>query len=666
MKIPVDPPKLNEIMEQYAPSLLQWLATGASQPDLKGEYIHWDTLRHKTPPEGLTSRTWWASIKFARLGLKRPLPLRDKYGVPFSVSVTDNLQKSLHYIDREAAGAIQGMERSGGQGRFLIRSLIEESMTSSQLEGAATTRVVAKEMLSTGRQPRDQSERMIYNNHVTMKVIRERGKRAFTVDEILELHAMLTAGTLESEDDCGKLRTAEDNVLIFDRSTDRVLHTPPPAIEVRDRLQALCDFANGKDEESFVHPVIKAIAIHFQLGYDHPFCDGNGRTARVLFYWAMMNAGYWLTEYLSISSVLKKSPGKYMRAYLYAEHDDADMTYFIAQQLDVILESIAALHAYIEAMALGESDIVLSASPMAHLTGYGYLVLLPIILNATTVLQPVWDAHAALRIARAEGVTFSMASTAFVSDLCNAVQAGEEKPPTFDKFLCSGAPIPPILIDRAYELMGMRVCSAWGMTEMGSATVTVPALALSKSSVSDGRPIRGMEVKVVDAEGKSLPLGETGEILFRGASLFAGYLKRPELNHVDADGWFKTGDRGFLDAEGYIRIAGRSKDLVIRGGENIPVIEVENLLYKHPSVSGVAIVGYPDSRLGERMCAFVVLRPGSELSLATVSRYFEEQGVAKQYCPERLEIVDDLPHTPSGKIQKYLLRDIAKSFGDMS
>ncbi len=347
MKIPVDPPKLNEIMEQDTPSLLQWLATGASQPDLKGEYIHWDTLRHKTPPEGLTSRTWWASIKFARLGLKRPLPLRDKYGVPFSVSVTDSLQKSLHYIDREAAGAIQGMERSGGQGRFLIRSLIEESMTSSQLEGAATTRVVAKEMLSTGRQPRDQSERMIYNNHVTMKVIRERGKRAFTVDEILELHAMLTAGTLESEDDCGKLRTAEDNVLIFDRSTDRILHTPPPAIEVRDRLQALCDFANGKDEEPFVHPVIKAIAIHFQLGYDHPFCDGNGRTARVLFYWAMMNAGYWLTEYLSISSVLKKSPGKYMRAYLYAEHDDADMTYFIAQQLDVILESIAALHAYI-------------------------------------------------------------------------------------------------------------------------------------------------------------------------------------------------------------------------------------------------------------------------------------------------------------------------------
>lgn len=310
MKIPVDPPKLNEIMEEAAqhPGFLGIIMSGKTSAEVNGEYIHWDRLRHKTPPEGLTSRTWWASIKLARLGLKRNLPLLDKHAVNFSVSITDTLQKRLHFIDREAAGAIQGMERSGGQGRFLMRSLIEESMTSSQLEGAATTRVVAKEMLSTGRQPRDQSERMIYNNYITMKAIRERGKRPFTVDEILELHAMLTDGTLESEEHCGRLRTAEDNVLIFDRGSDTVLHTPPPAREARERLQRLCDFANSQDDEPFVHPVIRAIAIHFQIGYDHPFCDGNGRTARVLFYWAMMNAGYWLTEYLSISSVLRKSP----------------------------------------------------------------------------------------------------------------------------------------------------------------------------------------------------------------------------------------------------------------------------------------------------------------------------------------------------------------------
>lgn len=349
MKIPVDPPKLNEILEEAAqhPGFLGIIMSGKTSAEVNGEYIHWDRLRHKTPPEGLTLRTWWASIKLARLGLKRNLPLLDKHAVNFSVSITDTLQKRLHFIDREAAGAIQGMERSGGQGRFLMRSLIEESMTSSQLEGAATTRIVAKEMLSTGRQPRDQSERMIYNNYITMKTIRERGKRPFTVDEILELHAMLTAGTLESEEDCGRLRSQDDNVLILDRGSDTVLHTPPPAREARERLQRLCDFANSQDDEPFVHPVIRAIAIHFQIGYDHPFCDGNGRTARVLFYWAMMNAGYWLTEYLSISSVLRKSPGNYMRAYLYTEHDDVDMTYFVAQQLDAIEQSITALHRYI-------------------------------------------------------------------------------------------------------------------------------------------------------------------------------------------------------------------------------------------------------------------------------------------------------------------------------
>jgi len=349
MKIPVDPPKLNEIIEEAAKAgtLMDLYMTGTSSAEVNGEYIHWDKLRHKVPPEGLTSRTWWARIKLARAGLGRRLPLQDKHGQGFTVSITDRLQKSLHYIDREAAGAIQGMENSGGPARFLMRSLIEESMTSSQLEGAATTRVVAKEMLSTGRQPRDQSERMIYNNYAAMSLVRERGKRPFTVDEILELHAVLTTGTLEEEEQCGRLRDAEDNVLIFDRGSATVLHTPPPAREVRARLQRLCDFANSEDEDPFIHPVVKAIAIHFQIGYDHPFCDGNGRTARVLFYWAMMNAGYWLTEYLSISSVLKKSPGNYMRAYLHTEHDDSDMTYFIAQQLDAIEQSITALHHYI-------------------------------------------------------------------------------------------------------------------------------------------------------------------------------------------------------------------------------------------------------------------------------------------------------------------------------
>ena len=370
MKIPVDPPKLGDIISEAADAgtLTELYTPGTWFAEVRGEYVHWDKLRHKTPPDGLNSRMWWAQIKFARAAIRRRLPLLDRDQAPFSVCITDQLQKRLHFIDREAAGAIKGMDGSGGAARFLMRSLIEESMTSSQLEGAATTRVVAKEMLSTGRPPRDQSERMIYNNYAAMSLIRERGKRPFSVGEILELHTVLTTGTLESEDHCGRLRVAEDNVLIFDKGSDIVLHTPPPAREVRERLQRLCDFANAQDEDPFIHPVVKAIAIHFQIGYDHPFCDGNGRTARVLFYWAMMNAGYWLTEFLSISSVLKKSPGHYMRAYLYTEHDDSDMTYFVAQQLEVIQQSITALHDYIMRKSEQHKQ-ALRALRMTHVAG---------------------------------------------------------------------------------------------------------------------------------------------------------------------------------------------------------------------------------------------------------------------------------------------------------
>ena len=324
------------------------------------------------------------------------------------------------------------------------------------------------------------------------------------------------------------------------------------------------------------------------------------------------------------------------------------------------------LHAYIEAMELNQSDVILGASPMAHLTGYGYLAMIPLVLNSTTVLQDIWDAKRAVQIARAEGVTFSMASAPFISDLCNAVEAGELWPKAFSKFNCAGAPIPPAVVERAYRMLGLLVCSAWGMTECGAVTVTPPAQALEKSGVSDGCPLPGIEVNVVDVDGTVLPVGQSGELLIRGASLFGGYLKRPHLNNVSADGWFDTGDLAYMDDEGYIRIAGRSKDLVIRGGENIPVVEVENLLYKHPAIAVVAVVGYPDKRLGERICAFVTLKPGASLSLADVTAYLNEHRVTKSYHPERLEIVEELPHTPSGKIQKFRLREMTKAFGEAS
>jgi len=323
------------------------------------------------------------------------------------------------------------------------------------------------------------------------------------------------------------------------------------------------------------------------------------------------------------------------------------------------------LHAYRATLELGPDDVVLGASPMAHLTGFGYLAMLPLILNSTTVLQDIWEPRRALQIVCAENVSFSMASAVFVSDLCNAVEAGEPTLPRFNKFCCAGAPIPPMLIERADTLMGMRLCSAWGMTENGAVTVTEPSRALEKSGVSDGRPLPGMEVRIVDGDGCTRSVGESGSLLVRGASMFGGYLKRPQLNATSADGWFDTGDIAFVDAEGYVRITGRSKDVVIRGGENIPVVEIENLLYKHPAIAVVAVVGYPDKRLGERVCAFVSLKAGASFSFEEMVAYLEAQKLTRQYFPERLEIVEDLPRTPSGKLQKFKLREVAKAFADL-
>ncbi|HJV27178.1 MAG TPA: cyclohexanecarboxylate-CoA ligase [Aromatoleum sp.] len=321
------------------------------------------------------------------------------------------------------------------------------------------------------------------------------------------------------------------------------------------------------------------------------------------------------------------------------------------------------LHAYIETMKLTSADIVLGASPMAHLTGYGYLAMIPLILNSTTVLMDVWDAKRALDIIRREGVTFSMASSAFVADLCLAVENGEATSPIFTKFNCAGAPIPPVLIERAHRMMGLTISSAWGMTECGAVTVTEPARALEKSGISDGRPLTGMQLKIIDAAGAEVPPGETGSLRIRGASLFAGYLKRPHLNATSDDGWFDTGDLAFVDDEGYMRINGRAKDIVIRGGENIPVMEIENLLYQHPSVMSCAVVGYPDARLGERACAFVSVKPGTTLTLDDLRTFFEDRKVARQYWPERLELIEALPATPSGKVQKFRLREMARQFG---
>jgi cyclohexanecarboxylate-CoA ligase len=312
---------------------------------------------------------------------------------------------------------------------------------------------------------------------------------------------------------------------------------------------------------------------------------------------------------------------------------------------------------------LDESDTMLVCSPLGHMTGFAAGMLLGLKIGATVVFQDVWEPRRGMSIMANEGVTYSAGAATFLADMCEAVAAGAPKPTRLRKFLCAGAPIPPALIDRVYRELNLKVCSLWGMTESLSSTLTEPERALEKSSKTDGRRLEGVDVKVVRSDGAVAPVGETGSLKARGAQMFLGYYKRPDMEPFDAEGWFDTGDLAYMDDEGYIRINGRIKDVIIRGGENVPVVEIENLLFQHPAVLSTALVGYPDPRLGERACAFVVLRPGQTLDLKTVQAYMAEHRVAKQYWPERVEIVAELPKTPAGKVQKYQLRERAKGFG---
>jgi cyclohexanecarboxylate-CoA ligase len=322
---------------------------------------------------------------------------------------------------------------------------------------------------------------------------------------------------------------------------------------------------------------------------------------------------------------------------------------------------LAQVDGFAERLRLSRDDVVLMASPMAHQTGFLYGLIMPALLGATAVLQDIWQPARAAAAVAAERVSFTMGATPFLSDLTELVASGGHDVSSLRVFVSAGAPIPRALVERAGPILGARIVSAWGMTENGGVTTTRLDDPPDKTISTDGACLPGMEIKVVDAEGRTLPAESEGVLKVRGPFNFVGYLKRPQLYGHDAEGWFDTGDLARIDADGYVRITGRAKDLLIRGGENIPVVEIEGLLFRHPDVQAVAIVGMPDARLGERACAFVVARPGARLGLPDLTRFLEDHKVARQYLPERLELVDDLPRTPSGKVQKFKLREIAKA-----
>jgi cyclohexanecarboxylate-CoA ligase len=323
---------------------------------------------------------------------------------------------------------------------------------------------------------------------------------------------------------------------------------------------------------------------------------------------------------------------------------------------------LAHLLPAIERLGLTPDDVVLCSTPMAHQLGFLYGVLAPIVLGATVVCQDVWNAEWAAALIARERVTFTLGATPFLADL--AALGEREDASRFDfstlrLFFSAGAPIPRPLVQSAQVRLGARVICGWGMTENGAVTMARPSDPEDKIVTTDGLPLAGMEVRVVDAEKKPVPPGTEGFLQTRGSSNFVGYLRRPALHGTDADGWFDTGDLARMDDEMYIRITGRAKDVIIRGGENIPVVEVEGQLLRYPGALAVAVVAMPDARLGERACAFVQMKPGTSLDLEAMRAFLGEAGMSRTYYPERLEILEELPRTPSGKIQKFALRERA-------
>jgi cyclohexanecarboxylate-CoA ligase len=310
-------------------------------------------------------------------------------------------------------------------------------------------------------------------------------------------------------------------------------------------------------------------------------------------------------------------------------------------------------------LGITADSVIHMASTLAHLTGFLYGARLPVQNGATGVLQDVWDPSRFVELVEEHGITYTSAATPFLHDTLGAPNLAEHDTSSLVRFCCMGAPIPRAIVRRARQLLpGTVVLGGWGQSENGLVTLGVPGDPDEKLIDTDGYPWPGMWIRVVSAEGAPLPPGEEGRLQVTGPFLFVGYWQRPEMTAASFDGeWFDTGDLATIDADGYLGITGRSKDVILRGGENIPVADVENVLYEHPALSAVAVVGVPDPRLQERACAVVTLVDGATFTVEDMRAHLEAAGVAKPYWPEGLEILDALPRTASGKIQKFKLRE---------
>lgn len=346
--------------------------TKYKEVDSQGRYLYWDKFKYRIDKDDDAKIAWWAT-KWSRFTKMKFIEYEDKNNKMFSFCMPDSLQAKLHKISKLSAQGI--VPHNSIKRNYLISSLLmEEAISSSQLEGASTTRRVAKEMLSTGRKPRNEDEEMIVNNYLLMQEVKRTKEEDLTIDMILEYHKIATRGNSNNGNIPGKFR--ENNEIVIKDSYEEVVHEPPCFTEIEIRLKGICEFANkehlGENGTIFIHPIVKAIILHFMIGYEHPFSDGNGRTARAIFYWFMLKNGFDYFEYVSISKLLKEAPAKYGKSFLYSEIDDNDLTYFIFYQIEIIIRAIDELLNYLQEKSREFEEVsqLLSVSKLGKLLNF--------------------------------------------------------------------------------------------------------------------------------------------------------------------------------------------------------------------------------------------------------------------------------------------------------
>ncbi len=335
------------------------LAFTSEVQNINAQYPYWDKVKYIQTKNSVDDRLLWFALKLLRK-LNRTIVSFGKY--KFSFMMTDEIFELLHCFDMNIGGSLTGEHLIPSENRnvYLISSIMEEAIASSQMEGASTTHKVAKDMLRKSEKPKNKGQQMILNNYLTINHIKELAKTDFSISQLLEIHRSMTENTLEDETDVGKIRE-HDNIFVVDGITGEISHTPPHYEELHTLLSDLEEFFNN-DDRTFIHPIVKGIIVHFMLAYFHPFADGNGRTARSLFYWYMLKKGYWMMEYMSVSRIIYKTKRTYEKSFLYTEYDDNDLTYFVLYNLRTMKKAFEELKLYLKRKTEENNTVLMLAN----------------------------------------------------------------------------------------------------------------------------------------------------------------------------------------------------------------------------------------------------------------------------------------------------------------